>query len=255
MTPAQAILAKELRACFVSPVVYVVGAVFLFSFGILSFVLVRLAGGAAVQQMQVQGMAAMLNLNDMVFRPAFYWTGILILLILLPVLTMRLFAEERKLRTFELLMTSPIAVTQMVAAKFLSAFLVFLGLLALTSVVPLVLSVYNNFDWSPVLAGYLGLALLGALYLATGIFASAVTENQIIAVLGSFGTLFMLWLLGLMGSQDTLAGKVLSYVSYSEHFVRLLRGLVDTKDIVYFLSSSFFMLFLTHRVVESQRWK
>ncbi len=257
MTPVHAIIAKELRSYFVSPIVYVVGAVFLLSFGVLSYLLVQIASALALRQMQIQGAAAQLNLNELFFRPVFYWTGFLIFLILLPLLTMRLFAEERKLRTFELLMTTPIGINEIVVGKFLSVYLVFLGLLGLTGVVPLILSAFSSFDWNPVLTGYLGLVLMGALFLATGVFASALTENQIIAALLSFGLLFLLWLLGVMGANlgDTTLGNVLSYLSFGEHFDHLLRGLIDTKDVVYYVSGMFLMLFLSHRVVEAQRWK
>ena len=256
MTPVRAIVAKELRSAFVSPIVYVVGAVFLLIFGILSYLSVINAGAQAIRVMQLQGGAAQLNLNDLVFRPTFYSTAIILLLVL-PILTMRLFAEERKLRTFELLMTSPVGINEIVVGKFLAIYAIFLGLLALTGVVPLILSFYSSFDWNPVMTGYLGIALLGALFLATGVLASALTENQIVAAFLSFGFLIVFWLLGAVGTilGDTALGQVISYLSFIEHFDRMVRGLIDTKDLVYYLSGLVFMLFLAHRVVESQRWK
>ncbi|MBM4133353.1 MAG: ABC transporter permease [Nitrospira sp.] len=256
MTPVGAIVAKELRSYFVSPIVYVVGAVFLLIFGVLSYLAVVNAGAQAVRLMQIQGAAAQLNLNDLVFRPTFYSIAIILLLIL-PLLTMRLFAEERKLRTFELLMTSPIGINEMVVGKFLGAYAIFLGLLGLSGIVPVILSFYSSFDWNPVLTGYLGLALLGALFLATGVLASALTENQIVAAFLSFGLLILVWLLGGVGSVlgDTPLGNILSYLSFIEHYDRFVRGLVDTKDLVYYSSGMLLMLFLAHRVVESQRWK
>ena len=256
MTAVNAILAKELRSYFVSPVVYVVSAVFLLIFGVLSYLAVVNAGTQAVRMMQIQGAAAQLNLNDLVFRPTFYSAAIVILLVL-PILTMRLFAEERKLRTFELLMTSPIGLNDVVIGKFLGVCLIFFGMLALTGIVPVILSVYSSFDWRPVLTGYLGLALMGALFLATGLFASALTENQIVAAFLSFGLLILVWLLGALGSVlgDNPIGNTISYLSFIEHFDRLVRGLVDTKDLIYYVSGMVLMLFLAHRVVESQRWK
>ena len=256
MTPAQAIITKELRSAFVSPIVYVVGAVFLFIFGLLAYLAVLNAGAQAIRMMQLQGGAAQLNLNDLVFRPTFYSTAIIMLLVL-PILTMRLFAEERKLRTFELLMTSPVGINEIIAGKFLGVYLIFLGLLALTGIVPLILSFYSSFDWNPVLTGYLGLALLGALFLAAGVLASALTENQIVAAFLSFGFLISFWLLGALGAVlgDTPLGNTISYLSFIEHFDRLVRGLVETKDLVYYACGMILMLFLTHRVIESQRWK
>jgi ABC-2 type transport system permease protein len=256
MRPVHAIVAKELRSYFVSPVVYVVGAIVLLIFGVLSYLAVVNAGNQAVRLMQLQGAAAQLNLNDLVFRPTFYSMA-LVLLLVLPMLTMRLFAEERKLRTFELLMTSPIGLNEVVVGKFLGAYLIFLGLLALTGLVPLILSAFSSFDWNPVFTGYLGLALLGALFLAAGVLASSMTENQIVAAFLSFGLLIMVWLLGAFGSVlgDTPLGNSISYLSFIEHYDRLVRGLVESKDVIYYLSGIVLMLFLAHRVVESQRWK
>jgi len=214
------------------------------------------AGAQAIQLMQMQGGMAQINLNDLVFRNLFSSMRF-VLLIILPILTMRLFAEERKLRTFEFLMTSPIGINEIVAGKFVSVLLIFLGLLGLTGLVPTVLMLFSDFDWNPVLSGYLGMALLGALFLSVGVFASAMTENQIVAAFVSFGILLTIWLIsglgGLLG--DTTAGRIISYVSFMEHYDRLVRGLIDTSDLVYFGSGLILMLFLTHRIVESARWK
>lgn len=256
MTPVQAIIAKELRGYFVSPVVYVVGAIFLLIFGFLSYLYVVYAGYQAIQIMQMQGGQAQLNLNDLVFRNLFASMRF-VLLIILPILTMRLFAEERKLRTFEFLMTSPIGINEIVAGKFVSVFLVFLSLLGLTGLVPAVLMLFSDFDWNPIWTGYLGMTLLGALFISVGLLASAITENQIVAAFLSFGMLLLIWLVSGLGALlgDTTLGQIISYVSFMDHYDRLVRGLIDTKDLVYFFSSLIFMLFLTHRVVESTRWK
>jgi len=256
MTPVQAIIAKELRGYFVSPIVYVVGAVFLLIFGFLSYLYIVFAGAQAIQLMQMQGGPASINLNDLVFRNLFASMRF-VLLIILPILTMRLFAEERKLRTFEFLMTSPIGIHEIVIGKFVSILLIYLGLLGITGLVPTVLMLFSDFDWNPVLTGYFAMALLGALFLAVGLFASALTENQIVAAFVSFGTLLTFWLVSGLGALlgDTPAGRIISYVSFMEHYDRLIRGLIDTSDLVYFGSGLLLMLFLTHRVVESTRWK
>lgn len=255
MTPVQALIAKEVRSYFVSPVVYVVGAVFLLIVGLLSYLYIVFAGAQAIQLMQIQGQAQ-INLNDLVFRNLFASIRF-VLLIILPILTMRLFAEEKKLRTFEFLMTSPIGLNEIVAGKFISVFLIFLGLLGLTGLIPLTLSLFSDFDWHPIFTGYLGLVLLGGLFLAIGLLASALTENQIVAAFVSFGLLLFLWLLAGLGSLlgDTAAGQIISYISYMDHYDKLARGLIDTKDLVYFGSAIVLMLFLAHRVVDSARWK
>ncbi|MFM8540844.1 MAG: ABC transporter permease [Nitrospira sp.] len=255
MTAAQAIARRELRSAFTSPIIYVVAAVFVLIFGMLSYIAVVNASAQSIRLMQIQGMAANINLNDLVFRPTFYSAAIILLLVL-PLLTMRVFSEERKLRTFELLITSPVSISEIVAGKFAAVLLIYLGMLALTGIVPVVLAVFNSFDWAPVFTGYLGLLLMGALFLAVGLFASAMTENQIVAAFLSFGLLLLVWLLGAMGSilGDTPAGNAIAYLSFIEHYDRLVRGLIDTKDLVYYVSGIVFMLFLTHRVVDSQRW-
>lgn len=255
MTPVHTLVAKELRSYFVSPVVYVVGAVFLLIVGLLAYIYIVFTGAQAIQLMQVQGQAQ-INLNDLVFRNLFSSIRF-ILLIVLPILTMRLFAEEKKLRTFELLMTSPIGLNEIVAGKFVSVFMLFVALLGLTGLIPLALFLFSDFDWYPVLTGYLGLVLLGALFLSVGLLASALTENQVVAAFISFGLLLFLWLLAGVGSLlgDTPAGEVVSYVSFMEHYDHLVRGLIDTRDLVYFVSALVLMLFLTHRVVDSTRWK
>ena len=254
MTPVNTLLAKELRSYFVSPVVYVVGAVFLLIVGLLAYIYIVFTGAQAIQLMQVQGQAQ-INLNDLVFRNLFSSIRFVLLLVL-PILTMRLFAEEKKLRTFEFLLTSPIGQNEIVAGKFVSVFLLFLGLLGLTGLIPLTLALFSDFDWYPVLTGYLGLVLLGALFLSVGVLASALTENQIVAAFVSFGLLLLLWLLSGVGSLlgDTTAGQVISYLSFMDHYDHLVRGLIDTRDLVYFGSALLLMLFLTHRVVDSTRW-
>lgn len=255
MTPVQALITKEIRSYFVSPVVYVVGAVFLLIVGLLSYLYIVFAGAQAIQLMQMQGQAQ-INLNDLVFRNLFASIRF-VLLIILPILTMRLFAEEKKLRTFEFLMTSPIGLNEIVAGKFMSVFLIFLGLLGLTGLIPLTLALFSDFDWYPILTGYLGLTLLGALFLSVGLLASALTENQIVAAFVSFGLLLFLWLLAGLGSLlgDTAVGQVISYISFMDHYDKLVRGLIDTKDLVYFATAIILMLFLAHRVIDSARWK
>jgi ABC-2 type transport system permease protein len=172
-------------------------------------------------------------------------------------LTMRLFAEERKLRTMELLLTSPIGINEIISAKFMSVLFIYLSLLGLTGLTPFVLSFYSTFQIDPILTGYLGLALQGAFFLSCGVLASTLTENQIVAAFLSFGIIIVFWLIGGLGSVlgDTTLGAVISYLSFVEHYDRLVRGLLEAKDIVYYLSGTVLMLFIAHRVVDSHRWQ
>lgn len=256
MTPVHTIVAKELRSAFVSPVVYVIAAIFLAIVGLLAYSAAANASNQAIRLMQIQNTYAQLNLNDMLFRPLFRSMN-LILMIILPLLTMRLFAEERKLRTFELLLTSPIGVNEIVSGKFMSVIIVYSGLLSLTSLIPITLSAYATFDWRPIYLGYVALFLQGALLISIGLFASALTENQIIAAFLSFGCILGLWMLGALGGivGDTTIGHILSYLSFSEHFERLIRGLFNLKDMLYYVSGIAFMWFAAHQAVDAYRWK
>ena len=255
MTPFQTILAKELRCFFVSPVFYIVGAVFLFISGLIAHLMTVNAGQQAVRFLQIQNTYAHLNLNELVFRSLFYSLDF-VLMFLLPILTMRLFAEERKLQTLELLLTSPVGINELISAKYMSVLLIYLGLLSLTGLTPILLSLYSSFQWNPILTGYLGLALQGGFFLACGLLASATTQNQVVAAFLSFGMILLIWLLGGLGSLlgDTTIGNILSYVSFSEHYGRLVRGLLEVTDVVYYLSGIVLMLFMAHRVVDSHRW-
>jgi len=247
---------KEIRSYFYSPIAYVLIAVFLIINGYMFSSIVSIASRQSVQLLRFQGAAPQINLNDLVFRPTFHNMSVVLLLIV-PILTMRLFSEEKKTKTTELLLTSPLTISEIVLGKYLGAFVIYLAMVGLTLYMPLLLSIYGQVNWGTVLSGYLGLILLGAVFLAIGLFASSVTENQVIAALISFGLLLLVWLLGWAAAtvEGTGLGEVLSYLSILDHFDGLLRGLVEIRTIVYYLSLVAFGLFLTHRVVESQKWK
>lgn len=256
MNPVQTIVAKELRSYFVSPVVYVIGAIFLAMVGLLAYSTVASASNQALRLMQIQNTYAQLNLNELLFRPLFRSMN-LILIIVIPLLTMRLFAEERKLRTFELLLTSPIGINEIVSGKFMSVLVIYSGMLSLTTLIPITLSAYATFDWRPVYLGYFALLLQGGLMLGIGVLASSLTENQIIAAFLSFGMILALWMTGALSTAmgETPLGHILAYLSFTEHFERLIRGLLNLKDVLYYLSGMAFMWFATHQVIDSYRWK
>jgi ABC-2 type transport system permease protein len=161
----------------------------------------------------------------------------------------------------ELLLTSPLTITEIVLAKFLAAFFVYLILLILTLHVPLILSTLITVPIKPLIASYLGLAMMGAVFVAFGLFASTLTENQMIAAVTSFGILIGLWLVGagdqsaMGGGEGTPVAAVLNFLSLVQHLDNMVRGLIDTRDISYFISLTLLGLFLSHRVIESSRWK
>jgi ABC-2 type transport system permease protein len=250
------IMSKELKIYFISPIAYVVMAVFLAITDFLFYAITVNYSFLSSQVMRSQGFLPQLNLQQMVFRPT-YLNMSVVLLLIMPLLTMRLFAEEKKSRTAELLMTSPVTITEIVLGKFLAAFGVFALMLLLTLHMPLIIAVIGRVDWVPLLPNYVGLLLLGGVFLSLGLFASALTENQIVAAVLSLGIFLLLWLIGVTAQTagTTGAGAVISYLSMTDHLDNFTKGLLDTRDIVYFGSLILFGLFLTHRVVESQRWK
>jgi ABC-2 type transport system permease protein len=246
---------KELRTYFTSPIAYVIMTVFMVLVGFFFYSLVYWFNAQAMQMAQNQYYANQININQMLFSPLFHNISI-ILLLMLPILTMRLFAEEKKIGTEELLYTSPISVSEIILGKFLASLLVLLAMLALTALLSLFTFAYGNPEVAPVLAGYLGLFLLGAAFLAIGLFFSSLTENQVVAAVLTFGALLLFWIVSWASNAATGFWKdALNYVSFFQHFDNLTQGIVDTTDIVYYLSFAFFGLFLTHTAIQSRRWR
>jgi ABC-2 type transport system permease protein len=251
-----AITGKELRIYFTSPMAYVVIAVFLLINGYLFYNIVLFSVNQSMQLVRIQGSLPQINMNEMIFRPVFHNMAI-IMILTLPMLTMRLLAEEKKAKTTELLMTSPISITQMILGKYLAAFFIFCLMLFLTGFMPVLLNIYGSLRWGPILAGYLGLMLLGSVFLSFGLLASSMTENQIIAGFVGFGLLLFLWLIGWasQGASGAVMSSFVSYLSVGEHFDKFVKGLFDTSAVIYLVSLTATGLFLTHRIMESQRWR
>jgi len=251
-----AIMGKELRILFTSPIAYVVTAVFILITGYLFYNIVLFASSQSMQIMRTQGALPQINLNDLVFRPTFNNMSV-ILMLTLPLITMRMVAEEKKIKTIELLMTSPVPITSIVLGKFLAAFAVFTLMLGLTAYMPLLMWYYGSVEWLPILTGYLGVWLLGGIFIAVGLLASSLTENQVIAGFLGFGAVLILWLIGWVSQtmSDSALGPFIAYLSIGEHTENMIKGMIDTEDLVYQLSLIVVGLFVTHRVLESQRWR
>ncbi len=253
-----AVYSKELRSYFVSPVAYVIAGVFLFLTGYLFRNILMQFNFLCLQFVQRErygGTLPNLNLNEMVVTQFF---GIMdfIWLLVVPMLTMRLYSEEKKGGTMELLMTSPITTVQVLLGKFFACLTLYTLIVALTLVFCVILEVYGEPDWGPIWSAYFGYILLGGTFIAVGLLASALTENQVVAVLLSFGMLLMLWLIDWSASfAGPTAAKILSYLSLIQHLQDFQRGVIDSKDVVFYLSFIFVALFLTTRVVESARWR
>jgi len=171
-------------------------------------------------------------------------------------ITMRLYAEEKRSGTIELLMTSPVRDLEIVLGKWLSALVLYAAILGVSGINIASLYAFGRPDWKPILVGYLGLLLQGGCLLAIGTFISTMTKNQIIAGGATFAVCLMLWVLDWVSSYDQSAwAKIISYLSVVTHFEPFSKGVVDTKDVIFYLSMIFFGLFLTTRSVESLRWR
>ena len=252
-----AIAAKDLRSQFVSPIAYVVLTGFLLLGGWFFFNLLARFNFLLNLYLSFRNPEAMdrLNLNDFVIAPLLHNLSV-ILVILVPVITMRSFAEEKRSGTYELLMTSPLTVTEIVLGKFLGAFAFVFIMLLLTGVYPLILVLYGNPESGVILSGFLGLLLLATAFVSVGLLTSSLTENQIIAAVSCLVVLLLLYVISWPADTagDTL-GAVLKYASLTEHFSEMVKGVIDTRDLAYFGSVIVLALFLTQRSVESLRWR
>jgi ABC-2 type transport system permease protein len=244
------ILKRELKSYFASPIAYIILVVFLILSGIFFFFYLESFIRSQFDP-RFQLFREKLNLNEFVIRPYFGTTSV-VLLFMIPLITMRLIAEERKNFTAELLFTSPVRVSQIVLGKFLASFSLFALMVALSAIYLVVLRVYGNPDLGPVLSAYLGLFLLGGSLISAGLFASSLTENQIVAAVISFGILLVFWILGASSDADN---SILGYISIINHLDNFTKGIIALRDTIYYLSFIFFGLFLTYIMVESQRWR
>jgi ABC-2 type transport system permease protein len=254
-----ALMRKELTVYFATPIFYIIGFFFLLLAGYFFYTNVLYYNIISMQAMQQAAqnpqVAAQLNPQNLVFRPLFQTLAI-VLLLLVPVLTMRLLAEEKRSGTAELLFTYPLTDWGVILGKYLSALLVYLVLLCITTCYSLAFSFMARLDWGVVATGYLGLFLLGGACLSLGLFASSLTENQIIAAVVAFSLLLLFWIIGWV--QEFGAGGlrgVFQFLSMMEHYENFVRGVIDTRDLVYYVSFIYFFLFLTKRQLESRRWR
>ena len=236
-----AVCTKELYTYFVSPIAYFVCFVFTTISGfIFSLVLIGASG---------QGGTAGFVIETLFRNMA------IILLFFTPVLTMKLFAEERKSGTIELLLTSPITDGQVVLGKFFASCGLVLIMLSLTLLFPLLALRFGYLDSGLLLSGYLGVILISASFLALGLLMSSMCKNQLVAALTSFGILLTLWVIGALSARSGAFGNFLSYLSLSEHYNDFARGVIPLKDIVYYVSFTSVCLFATFKSIESSKWR
>lgn len=252
------ILNRELKSYFSSLTVYIVILMFLLMTGYLFYNLLATFSIVSFQA-QADPMVAkqyqLLNINETVIRPLFGSIGV-ILLMMTPLLTMRLLAEEKKTGTIELLLTFPINDVDVVLGKYLACLVVLLTMVLLTVTYPILLVTLGEPEVVPIATGYLGLVLIGAAAISLGIFTSSMTENQIVAASMSFGMLFFFWLISFsVPLVSGGLGQLFSYISINEHIASMSKGVVDSTDIIYYLCFIVLFLFLTLRSLETKRWR
>src|SRR5438874_10469545 len=254
MRNALIICRKELRSYFVSPVAYVLltlwGVVFGYFFWAELSVFLKYS-----MESQMSGRMYPMNLNEQVIRPLLSNVGV-IGLFFIPMITMRLFAEEKRTGTIELLVTSPIRDLEIIIGKWLAAVMLYSCLLLFTALNFAFLFRYGNPDWKPLAIGYLGLLLQAGALLAIGTFISSLTKNQIIAGAATFGVCLLLWVLEWVSGYETATwARVLSYLSVINHFESFAKGVIDSKDAIFYVTVIFLGLFFTSRSMESLRWR
>jgi ABC-2 type transport system permease protein len=249
-----AIFRKEMRAYFLSPMAYIVMAIFLFLSGILFFVRLEY-----FSEMRQPGMD--MNITEFITRPLFNNLSFLFLIIL-PIITMRTLAEEKKQGTLELLFTYPLTEWQMIMGKFLGALCVPGAIILLTSSYFVLLHRLSSVggvsgvEWPAVLSGYLGLLLMTTAFLSLGLWASSITEHQVVAFILSFGVSLFLWIANWL--QQRTSGpmyEIFQALSIQEHFENFSKGVIHTTDILYYICFALFFLFMTSRNLEARKWR
>jgi len=245
---------KEIHGYFVSPIAYILLTMFALIFG---FFFWNALGYFVLMGMeeQMRGQPLPMNLNEQIIRPLLSNASV-IGLFFIPMITMRLFAEEKRSGTIELLATSPVRDIEVIIGKWLAAISLYACMLLFTAINFAFLFKYGNPDWKPLAIGYLGLLLQAGGLLAIGTFISTLTKNQIIAGAVTFGVCLMLWILEWVSGYETATwAQVLAYMSVITHFQSFAKGVLDVKDAVFYLTVIFLGLFFTSRSMESLRWR
>lgn len=248
-----AIAHKELRAYFASPIAYIVIGFFALLYGIFFIAVMRYF--ASQSMAGPMGGAQAMNMNQQLIRPLLQNVTVVVLF-LLPMITMRTYAEEKRSGTIELLLTSPVTDFEIVMGKFLGAMGLYGAMLAVTLFHFGVLFMYGRPEWKPILTSYLGLVLFGGCFVSVGLFISSLSKNQIVAGAVTFSVFLVLWVITWLGSFAGPTGdKLTTYLSIVDHFDDFTKGVIDTSHLIYYVSFITFGLFLTAKSVDSERWR
>lgn len=252
-----AIAGRELRSYFVSPVAYVVLSGFAILTGWIFFNLLGrfIQFSTIYRQMGNPEMMQQMNLQDMVIQPTLF-NVVIILILMFPALTMRVLAEERRQGTDELLLTAPVSTGQIVIGKWIAVMGVFKAMLLMTVPFFAVLVWKGNPGVGEIASGYIGLILMGSAFAAVGVFTSALTRNQIVAAVSCFVVLLMVYVIDwIAGSTTGTVQDVLQYVSFIRRYQDFVKGMLDLKNVVYFVSFTVFGLYLSKAALDFSRTK
>jgi ABC-2 type transport system permease protein len=241
-----AVVRRELIAYFSSPLAYIVLTAFLLLQGALFYLIVAYMTKPGVSTMEI--------LRTFYGGTFFYW----FFLVVVPLITMRLVAEERRSGTIEVLLTAPVTETQVILGKFVSAWIFYLALWLPTIVYVLLLRRHTDIDWGPVAASYIGVVLIGGLFIALGLYASTLSRNQIIAAVIAFTGLFVLFALPLLEGLVSTSPRVAAVIRHADLWEQMstyARGIIDTRHVVYALSVTGVFLFLATKSLEVNKWR
>jgi ABC-2 type transport system permease protein len=251
-----AIAHKELKSYFSSPIAYIVIGFWALLFGYFYVAMLQYFVRQSMQmgQFGMQGPQSM-NVNQQLIRPVFTNVTILVLF-LMPMVTMRTYAEEKRSGTIELLLTSPVTDLEIILGKFFGALGLYAVMLGVTFIHIGVLFIYGRPEWKPIVTTYLGLLLLGGSFISLGLFISSLTKNQIVAGMVTFAVFLLLWIITWIGSfSGPTVDSLTQYLSVIDHYDDFGKGIIDTTHLIYYLSFITLGLFLTAKSVASERWR
>jgi ABC-2 type transport system permease protein len=255
MSNVLAIANKELRSYFASPIAYIVIGLFALLYGYFYVAIMAYFVRSSMQMGQFGQGPQSMNVNQQLIRPLLQNVTILVLF-LMPMITMRTYSEEKRSGTIELLLTSPLTDFEIIMGKFLGGLALYAIMLSVTLIHLAILFMYGRPEWKPILTAYLGLLLLGGCFLATGLFISSLTKNQIVAGMLTFAVFLFLWVITWIGSfSGPTVDKLTNYLSIIDHFDDFGKGVIDTTHVIYYMSFIAFGLFLTAKSVDSERWR
>jgi ABC-2 type transport system permease protein len=249
---------KEMRNYFRSSIAYVFFAMFLLIVGFIFAVSFKGYSDFSMMAVQNPQMMSRLNPREMILTPLFGLMAFL-LIFQIPVLTMRIFSEERKQGTVELLFTYPITEMQLIMGKFLASVTILLIMFMFTFSYFLILAKHlNPLPWAVVGAGYLGLFLVSMAFLALGTWISSITSDHVTSALATVGCLLIFWIIGnvsMLGDISPVLSTVFEQISLADHFNKFAKGVIETHAIAYLLSFIFLFMFMTVQSLETRKWK